>query len=1395
MGDPLEKQNIDEKKITDEKQIIDIEEKYLKSEYQDIKKEIEIGAIVSYDEYKPKYEIPNLENNLIDIVKGKKFTDPIKKYYNNVEKLINIRNKKKFVEEINILFNTFRKRYEKKVITKDFVDQFGTLMKMALLLNYHPHYYDLFKTMPHFKHIYEYNEEALKNAIYITNLFNNNPNFYFDYRRQVEDKELETYYRKLISNRYPSLKNVIFDNKNLSNKNSNNKFKYKTLFSKQTPVLFLPPQDSEVLPNLEIKKNNRQKNEWFGRFDNSPKKDNIFYTKENIETYESDNTDKIKEILETYEKLSRDAGYNEFYTDIETRLGGVAANSSRYINKSKVPDIQNLAYELQEEAVKLHKTYISDNNIKGILEETFDADYNKLKQGKCPLESSKKTKECEEDSPLILKDFLINKKNKSFDEHKQRQYMFGLDFGGDKSSGFDLGKKCKNIFITNPWLFSTKNPFIQGLAWSLMYNLLLINCIKNSDLIFPVRFILPERKSRYTSFEEYTDLKFEGNILFGMNDFRKWENKSDKKKKITRKSYIFYLFSKDKNIFIFNERANIVYPGSIFEGIKVYYLELLNLIKNHKMYPYLYIDKGSENEKILFISIFSPEELKTKLENNEILKKIMPVIIKFPSRGGYFRIIKPVIKLLFQYNERNFKRYNTRLNEIYKTSKKNDIEFFSKFETPNNNGNNNGNNYGNNFPLTGGSILYKDLGYTQEIISLQDVISGDYSWDILFSKKQEIYNKNIFPFKEFESLNKRKEYLYNTYGKENILKYEKAVNKYGFIKEKIYSHEIELKNKKDIIKDYINSQKSILKHNFIIDISIYSIEYILKFNLLQDRIIYFGRNPQVLEALLFLKKNVKIDAYVLKYYIDFLKEENYAQEARDKLPITFKNVTTPVNLKYINTFTKKNNLFVADLMIYHQYLHPDVRENMNNQLLLSLLLLMTNVLEDGGDAIFLIPSIKNTLTANIVFLLTKLFENKYLYITEIGFNSFIAFTIIICKNFKSSPEIKENLTQLVEELYKINPAGGIHYNILDKNIRKELDITKEITKNTPQEYLLSFLQISDTFYQQFYDYNLYKIRENNQLLDDIEYYIKYVKDNPDREDEYKLYQLFHSKNYAEKLGLKTKRDFDKEIFSAYFQKELLNSMFLGEQIKFKFNKNKIETDFKFKNFNKEILEIKKAVNSRDKNVLSRLYSIYETILGKRLGINNFKLDWAIFYEIMFVFPQLFPYRKENKVQFKCVNDNIINSIEFYLKQERTSYLTQSDEYDTYIANCDKTTKFRDGSNCVIRMKLLLENKDVNKLKMLYHNFEELYIYKPIQDPDSIYFYVIGINYGIKNNLNNFDKQLDNIIEKLVDNYDRYNEKNNYYIDNIKNIDQEHIKEILNIMVNRIKEGMEEMNIV
>jgi hypothetical protein len=112
----------------------------------------------------------------------------------------------------------------------------------------------------------------------------------------------------------------------------------------------------------------------------------------------------------------------------------------------------------------------------------------------------------------------------------------------------------------------------------------------------------------------------------------------------------------------------------------------------------------------------------------------------------------------------------------------------------------------------------------------------------------------------------------------------------------------------------------------------------------------------------------------------------------------------------------------------------------------------------------------------------------------------------------------------------------------------------------------------------------------------------------------------------------------------------------------------------------------------------------------------------------------------------------------------------------------------------------------------------MFFYKPMQNPSSEEFYMIGINYenplnkeelnimfNVLNNYNSeeclvdnipeyFILQLENIMRKLADNYDRAIEKKIYYLDNLDKITQEHIRDLNKTIIRKNQEFADEMGL-
>jgi hypothetical protein len=1440
----------------------------------------------------------------------------------------------KFINQFNTSnLNIDNKQIE--LLDVDYVNNMKETDKMKFLLNYNTTSFGTFKMKREgedsYKYLYDLNKNVLVNSIYIANLINLNPDFKFEY---VKDKSLI---------------------KDVSKVDSNNL------------VMFLPEMNKDQLKNKKMYNNK-------------------FYTINTIDDYHLDNhldnqldnkvceniKNEIKDLLQTYQTYIEKMNYGleEVFINDKERFGERYEVKSE-INSDITNDINNdnkknkYINELKDvlySREQLIKKYINSNNKKVV--NTFELnkfysenDAKIIKEGKCPNissnESIPKKDGCDifDKNPNnypLLKDFLIDKELKPFEQNedtlrkknpirKDRQYVLGDFIDIENFSSCSYYFNCEPWIIKEPQEIPSNLIYNKELLWNFKYNMAVLYCIKNSSLLFPVRFILPESLLRYTHYNDKKNNKlFIGNLIIPFNDNRK----NIDKKIIKHKSELFILnvfYNKTDNILnIFDTNSLLIYKGKIFNGIKINYLELYYLIKIWKMYPYLYIPDNKDtkiienlkNNKIydfskkhLFLSTKNPQELiniliKKKYEDN-ILKKIITVEINFPKRGGNIKINKLNGKSLYHTkilkkggDISNLINFGNKINLILNNIK---YEYYLSFKK---NVNYKFNKIYDIQKYLNVINYYKFIAITYDI----DIIKTNFNLDLYKYLNIQEYSAASSEFNE----RYKNKIFYNKY-KLNTLDLSNASNA---------SNKLKYYNNIKKMLDELNS--NLLYQYFIDDSTVYSLEILIlnKLILKNIKMISFSKKLHHLEAFFYEYtktysnlKNTNIDAYELNIYYSKNEYMELVNKVKEKLKKMYdfdtKSIDKVLSYNYIQeNFKDKYNFFYADLPIYPVDLNTVLREQMNQSLLLSLVLIMINTLEKGGNALFSLPNCHTKLTVDVIFILSQLFETVYLYNSEIEkyFYYLNKYNPLICKNYKGyNKDIAEMISNVVKELDKRDPSGGLNFNVLDEDERKELGITKEITKDTPTEYLKSFLKFNkkeiQPFYDQFYQYNTDRLDNLYKLLENIEKYARNIKDHPEIDKELKEYQLFNSITYANRLGLRIKKDINVDTFSNFFGKELLQDMFiLDEGIRFKFNKDKNLiavvkkcttplSDF-FEKIKIDMNQSNTVIDTRDPakyEQVKKMTKLYQTSLGyylKSIGIsyNNINVNrgWTKMYEMLHTFPELvgnkiavksfhlcdapggfilateFFLKKRNATlnwKAQSLNPNELINIKKYgkilnddfgiLKQFPERWIWGKDntgdisnpenikfysehckDVDLMTSDCGIDFGARDeflekinysqflfmfnnlpkGGNCLLKVFSPISSQKISILYLAYSRFKKMFFYKPMQNPSSEEFYMIGINYenplnkeelnimfNVLNNYNSeeclvdnipeyFILQLENIMRKLADNYDRAIEKKIYYLDNLDKITQEHIRDLNKTIIRKNQEFADEMGL-
>lgn len=436
-----------------------------------------------------------------------------------------------------------------------------------------------------------------------------------------------------------------------------------------------------------------------------------------------------------------------------------------------------------------------------------------------------------------------------------------------------------------------------------------------------------------------------------------------------------------------------------------------------------------------------------------------------------------------------------------------------------------------------------------------------YKWAIKFSKKQKFLFDKILDIKKYEKINK---------------KYYDMLHKYKFFDNYIFKT-----YKYDYIRPLVKLKTDVSKNknlHIFVEYNIKSILYydhnprsLLIIEIMHLHINKYNKNDEIFiisnhlaeyNAIKYIYKNKNINKYILTTYIlEYYTYDKCIKQNTDNINY----ITSSLNLKNIANMIKNlnnYNLMFIDTFIFHNEL-KNIQEKQNNQLLISSLLLSFSILNKNGNLILVYPTIMTNLTSQLIYLTLTQYEETIIHLQELNnyvyFNSFIL--IIIFKNYKGYDEkFVKQFTKLVDNMYKHDPSGGMNYNVLGKENRKKFNVTREITKDTPKKYLTNIIDIIDKkeeklFYDKIKEYNNRKLELLEQRYKEIEHYAENVESNPELEQQYRDYQLFHAKEYAHKYDLRIKPGFNQQAFSDYFGKKILQNMFsLDEGILFKFKK-------------------------------------------------------------------------------------------------------------------------------------------------------------------------------------------------------------------------------------------------
>lgn len=724
---------------------------------------------------------------------------------------------------------------------------------------------------------------------------------------------------------------------------------------------------------------------------------------------------------------------------------------------------------------------------------------------------------------------------------------------------------------------------------------------------------------------------------------------------------------------------------------------------------------------------------------------------------------------------------------------------------------------------------------------------------IMFSEKQEYFDDKIYPIDKFDKYIARFNQIKNKLeSHEKLAEAIEVVYPYHNLKKQFPSDTIV---DPDVYKFVFNKKykpisrkgaEKILFYDFFYSSTITLMEYFLNFPLLNEKsnILLLTLTNGYLEAVAFyLQKYLhsnnfkKIEVIVPAYIVGEKFNFNLLKGVIELFGLNYVILNKPLNNNTINSILDSGKKY--DFILLDPHINdPELayfRDQLNHTFMISQICIGLSALKKGGNLLFVIPNVTTKVTAQIVYFLTSLFENKYIYHTETTTGSYHSYAIV-CLGFKGIiQQDLEKIFNLNEELYKIDSSGFKNYNILDESIRKKYNITKEITSSTQRKFLTNFADYKDSeFDRTIFKFNLHYLRGFKQLLDGLDEYMENKK-NQKYLDYMFNHSLMESVSFANKIDLDIKPGILSDFKSSKFYKKLIYSMFnydntiyfefrKSENVDFVLDPHKQKINENLRKYAIEFILASQIIDTRDPDkydYVKKYIRYYEKTLGDTLAekynisIKKRRVSraWLKFIEILTDTPVVDFKTSAIKSFHICeAPGTFIMSLKYFLEKRNVTldWTAQSlkggkifDDYGMikenpnrwdfgssgtgditdpenikYYANkynniklvtadCgtswaehDLTSKLKycmitlilgvlgTGGNFVFKSLMPVNEPIIISLYyMIYCRFKKLIFFKPMQNPWSPEFYVIGIDYRKKLNTNEF-----NILLEYVDNY-------------------------------------------
>jgi hypothetical protein len=201
-------------------------------------------------------------------------------------------------------------------------------------------------------------------------------------------------------------------------------------------------------------------------------------------------------------------------------------------------------------------------------------------------------------------------------------------------------RQCSKIFRSDPFISKTYN--IPGIVHDITWNKVVIACIAQSDLLFPIRIVDAgsiERLSMYRKFEYDADYNYIGAMVTDMNNGKDYTHPT---------YFISYVYQYRNKLRMTNFRGNVLANGTILEYIRALYLELTVLkyydkdIGTH-IYFYKYVYEDGSGMYDVYVSKYNKIQINKQYTQKygdivTYVDKLVPV--KLEKEGRQFKFVE-----------------------------------------------------------------------------------------------------------------------------------------------------------------------------------------------------------------------------------------------------------------------------------------------------------------------------------------------------------------------------------------------------------------------------------------------------------------------------------------------------------------------------------------------------------------------------------------------------------------------------------------------------------------------------------------------------------------------------------------------------------------------------------